>query len=207
MWKTIQVFITPFYISNAEICYYKNIIKKLQCANITSMKNNYKLRYCVILNLILFLIILFVVMICKDNNNYYMTYGPNENLYVLSIKINTPQKYIFLQFFLLFVEFSRVFTNEIASPILGFNIYNPDKKIITEFTKNELQLLANMMWLINSLTGAIFVMITISQIDIAILRTVYSEMTTIITIRMLLNEKKFICENNVEPIELEQLNV
>jgi hypothetical protein len=59
-----------------------------------------------------------------------MTYGPNDNLYVLSIKINTQQKYIFLQFFLLFVEFSRVFTNEIASPILGFNIYNPDKKII-----------------------------------------------------------------------------
>ena len=126
---------------------------------------------------------------------------------ILSIKINTPQKYICLQFFLLFVEFSRVFTNEIASPILGFNIYNPDKKIITEFTKNELQLLANMMWLINSLTNSLFVMITISQIDIAILRTVYSEMTTIITIRMLLNEKKFICEDNIEPIELEELNL
>jgi len=64
-----------------------------------------------------------------------------------------------------------------------------------------------MMWLINSLTNSLFVMITISQIDIAILRTLYSEMTTIITIRMLLNEKKFICEDNVEPIELEQLNV
>jgi len=171
------------------------------------MKNNYKLRYCVILNFILFFIILFVILICKDNNNYYMTYGPNDNLYVLSIKINTQQKYIFLQFFLLFVEFSRVFTNEIASPILGFNIYNPDKKIITEFTKNELQLLANMMWLINSLTKSLFVMITISQIDIAILRTIYSEITTIITIRMLLNEKKFIYEDNVEPIELDNLNV
>lgn len=171
------------------------------------MKNNYKLRYCVILNFILFFIILFVILICKNNNNYYMTYGPNDNLYVLSIKINTQQKYIFLQFFLLFVEFSRVFTNEIASPILGFNIYNPDKKIITEFTKNELQLLANMMWLINSLTKSLFVMITISQIDIAILRTIYSEITTIITIRMLLNEKKFIYEDNVEPIELDNLNV
>ena len=171
------------------------------------MKNNYKLRYCVILNFILFFIILFVILICKDNNNYYMTYGPNDNLYVLSIKINTHQKYIFLQFFLLFVEFSRVFTNEIASPILGFNIYNPDKKIITEFTKNELQLLANMMWLINSLTNSLFVMITISQIDIAILRTIYSEFTTIITIRMLLNEKKFIYEDNVDPRELDNLNV
>ena len=42
------------------------------------MKNNYKLRYCVILNFILFFIILFVILICKDNNNYYMTYGPND---------------------------------------------------------------------------------------------------------------------------------
>jgi hypothetical protein len=134
-----------------------------------------------------------------------MTYGPNDNLYVLSIKINTPQKYIYLQVFLLFVEFSRVFTNEIASPILGFNIYNPDKKVITEFTKNELQLLANTMWLINSLTTSLFVMITISQIDIAILRTIYSEITTIITIRILLNEKKFICEETIETIELEPL--
>ena len=171
------------------------------------MKNNYKFRYCVILNFILFFIILFVILIWKDHNNYYRTYGPNDNLDVLSIKINTQPKYIFLQFFWLFVEFSRVFTNEIASPILGFNIYNPDKKIITEFTKNELQLLANMMWLINSLTKSLFVMITISQIDIAILRTIYSEITTIITIRMLLNEKKFIYEDNVEPIELDNLNV
>jgi len=160
------------------------------------MKNNYKLRYCVVLNFILFLIILFAILICKDDNNYYMTYGPNDNLYVLSIKINTPQKYIFLQFFLLFVEFSRVFTNEIASPILAFNIYNPDKTTITEFTKNELQLLANIMWLINSLTSALFVLITISQFDIAILRIIYSEITTIFTIRLLLNEKEFTNEKN-----------
>ena len=27
-------------------------------------------------------------------------------------------------------------------PVLGFSIYNPDKKVITEFTKNELQFYA-----------------------------------------------------------------
>lgn len=173
-------------------------------------KNNYKLRYCVFINFILFLIILTVVLICKDNSNYYMSYGPNENLYVLSIKINTYQKYITLQIFLLSIEVSRVFINEIANPILEFNIYNPDKKVITEFTKNELQILSNTMWLINSLTNAFFVMITISQIDIAIFRIIYSEITTIFTIRMLLNEKEFINENKVdliELIELEKLNV
>lgn len=162
------------------------------------MKNTYKLRYCVIINFILFLFILFVVLICKDDTNYYMTYGPNENLYVLSIKINTVKKYIILQLFLLSIEVSRVFINEIANPILEFNIYNPDKKVITEFTKNELQILSNTMWLINSLTNAFFVMITISQIDIAIFRIIYSEITTIFTIRMLLNEKQFINDNTSE---------
>lgn len=79
---------------------------------------------------------------------------------------------------------------------MGFNIYNPDKKVITEFTKNELQIMANCMWFINSLIGALSIMVTISQLDIAILRVVYAELTSIYTIRMLLNEKEFINEYN-----------
>lgn len=76
---------------------------------------------------------------------------PNNNLYIMSVKINTKIRYLFLQVFLCLSEIVRVIVNEIASPILGFNIYNPDKKIITEFSKNELQIMANCMWTINSL--------------------------------------------------------
>ncbi len=62
------------------------------------------------------------------------------------------------------------------------------------------------MWFINSLTNSLFVMITISQIDIAILRILYSEITTIFTIRMLLNEKEFVYERVVhDDIELDNL--
>ena len=49
------------------------------------MKNNYRLRYCVFVNFLLFLIILLVMLTYKDDNNYYLMYGPNDNLYVLSI--------------------------------------------------------------------------------------------------------------------------
>ena len=153
------------------------------------MKNNFRLKYCVFINFLLFIfIVITVVIFNNNNNNNYFKYGPND--------INTIDKYLYLQLFLCFVEISRAWTNEIASPILGFNIYNPDKKIIKEFTKNELQLLANIMWLINSLTNALFILITISQIDIAILRILYSEITTIFTIRLLLNDKTFIVEND-----------
>ena len=161
------------------------------------MKNNFRLKYCVFINFLLFIfIVITVVIFNNNNNNNYFKYGPNDDLDILGIKINTIDKYLYLQLFLCFVEISRAWTNEIASPILGFNIYNPDKKIIKEFTKNELQLLANIMWLINSLTNALFILITISQIDIAILRILYSEITTIFTIRLLLNDKTFIVEND-----------
>ena len=182
------------------------------------MKTNLKLKYCVLLNFILFIFVLSVVLLFKDEEHSYMKYGPNDNLYVLSIKINTTKKYMYLQLFLMIVEASTVFMNEIAGPILGFSIYNPDKKIITEFTKNELQILANLMWLINNLLRGLFVMITISQIDIAILKILYSEATSIFTIRLLLNDKKFISEKSNknddnddgekdnEQIELEHLN-
>jgi hypothetical protein len=96
-----------------------------------------------------------------------------------------------------------VFINEIANHILGFSIYNPDKKVINDFSKNELQLLANTMWFINGLIGTLFVMVTISQIDIALLRTLYSDVTTIFTIRMLLNEKEFEYDKSNDNNEIE----
>ena len=113
---------------------------------------------------------------------------------------------LFMEFSRVFMEFSRVFINEIASPLLAFSIYNPDKKIITDFTKNELQLLANLLWLINSLISTLFIMISITQIDIAVLRVIYSEITTIITIRLLLNEKEFINENDLSKNLLQNYN-
>ena len=103
------------------------------------MKNNFRLKCCVFINFLLFIfIVITVVIFNNNNNNNYFKYGPNDDLDILGIKINTIDKYLYLQLFLCFVEISRAWTNEIASPILGFNIYNPDKKIIKEFTKNEL---------------------------------------------------------------------
>ena len=87
-------------------------------------------------------------------------------------------------------------------PVVGFNIYNPDKKVITEFTKNELQFFGNMMFLTSSLRYIFEVMITITQIDIAIYSVIISEITTIFTIRMLLNEKRFTKNKDEYMLEL-----
>ena len=158
--------------------------------------NNRRLKYCIIANFTLLCIISLLIMFMRETDDTYFRIGPNDNLSIMSVKINTNYRYLLLQILLAFIEIIRVIVNEIASPILGFNIYNPDKKVITEFTKNELQIMANCMWCINSLIGALSIMVTISQLDIAILRVVYAELTSIYTIRMLLNEKEFINEYN-----------
>lgn len=146
---------------------------------------------CIIMNAILFGIVLTFVIVFKDAGNSYLRVGPHPDLIVLGVKINNITKYMLLQFFLAFVQVTSVYINEIASPILGFNIYNPDKKVITEFSRLELQLFANSMWILNSLRSVMFVVVSISQIDIALLQVLYGELTSFYTIRMLLLEKIF----------------
>jgi hypothetical protein len=86
---------------------------------------------------------------------------------------------------------------------LGFNIYNPDKKIITEFSRLELQFYANSMWILNSLRKVMFVVISISQIDIALLQVLYGEVTSFYTIRLLLLEKQFPEDSIVDSNDIE----
>ena len=161
------------------------------------MQTKIKLRYCVAIHCVVFVVIVVVINVCKDGQSNYLNYGPNEQLHVLSVKIDSMTKYVYLQLFLICIECARVFASEIGCPIIGFNVYNPDKKVITEFSKNELQFLANVMWFASNMTTGLFVMITISQIDVALLRILYSEAMSMITIRILLNEKQFtVCKLN-----------
>jgi len=155
------------------------------------MKNiNAKLKWCVISNCVL-LIIISTSMFIFGEKTLYWNIGPNEHLEIVSIKINTKKKYYILLGVIAILKISENIIGEIAHPIIGFNIYNPDKKIITHFTKNELQLYGNIMYFVDSIKSLCLVIISISQIDIAFWSIFVREITSIFMIRYLLNEKKF----------------
>jgi hypothetical protein len=94
-------------------------------------------------------------------------YGPSKDLIVISVEIDTWKKWILLNIFIWLVKGCDVMVNEIGSPILGFRVYNPDKKIIDDFTKNQLNFLANAMWFVNGFRTILMAVITITQVDIA----------------------------------------
>tara|TARA_B100000424_G_scaffold257058_1_gene237626 strand:- start:196 stop:732 length:537 start_codon:yes stop_codon:yes gene_type:complete len=159
---------------------------------------NKKLKICVLSNLLLLAFVITLILIFRDDNSTYLRWGPQQDLIIISVAINDMTKYFLLLGVIAIIKISDVVIAEIASPIIGFNIYNPDKKVITEFTKNELQFYGNSMYLIDAIKAVLLIMVNISQIDIALWGVIVSESTSLFTIRMLLNEKEFKLNNDSE---------
>tara|TARA_Y100000741_G_scaffold281829_1_gene221619 strand:- start:3075 stop:3587 length:513 start_codon:yes stop_codon:yes gene_type:complete len=158
------------------------------------MENRNKLKWCSIIYFI-FLSIIIIIVFCFQSYDKYFRYGvPDEGqepLVVLSVKIDNYYKYMCVLGLIAGIRIIKVTVSEITDPILSFTIYNPDKKNIVDFTKNELQFYANFLYLIGSIRYVFTLMITITQIDLALFSVLVGEITSLFTIRMLLNEKTF----------------
>jgi len=166
-----------------------------------TMNTRNQMIMCVIANALLLLVISAFVIGLADHDSGYYNAGPSKNLIVISVKINTWGRYMVLLLMIGIMDTVDVLVNELATPILGFNVYNPDKKVITEFSKNELQFLANLMFLINQLRFTFSMMVSFTQIDLTLFRSFLGSLVSVYTIRMLLNKKTF----TTESYELESL--
>ena len=122
----------------------------------------------------------------------YFRFGPNDDFIFISVQIDTAQKYCSLLTLIFVNDVIRVIIQEFGSPVLFMNVYNPDKKEITEFSKLQLYFYANSMFLLNNIRYIFTVLINVTQIDIALFSVLVEEIIVIFTIKMLLDEKKFI---------------
>jgi len=156
-----------------------------------------KIRLCIVGNALTVLMVVLPVCLLSESGDYFR-FGPSDDFVLISIKINTKAKYLTVLVCIAVINVIRVISEEIGGPILGFNIYNPDKKVITDFTKCELQMYGNSMFMLSGLRNIFITLITITQFDIALWSLLVSECAALFTIRMLLNEKKFTTYEEVE---------
>jgi hypothetical protein len=150
-----------------------------------------KLWYCLLGNAATLLFSASLVAAFRDASSTYFRFGPQPDLLLVSVPLHTWGRWWTALAMIGILRIGEVIVNEIGSPILGFNVYNPDKKVITDFTKNELNFLANAMWFINGVRSVFTVIVSISQMDLALCSVVISEIASIFTVRILLNEKEF----------------
>lgn len=178
-------------------------VKKLSTSQyLKHMNQRTKIIACLIGNFFIFCIVTSFCLIKGESSKYYF-FGPSDDLVIVSIKINTWTRYILLLLIITIMDAFKVIVEEIGMPILDFSIYNPDKKVIIEFGKVELQIYGNLMFLFSSLRNVFSILIIVSQIDISIFSVIVDNVTTIFTIRLLLNEKTFAKqEENTEYIFL-----
>tara|TARA_B100001778_G_C18573321_1_gene623700 strand:+ start:707 stop:1222 length:516 start_codon:yes stop_codon:yes gene_type:complete len=169
------------------------------------MKQLNKIRLCLILNVSLLIFISFFITFFAGNSKYFR-FGPNEDFIFISVPINTYNRYTFLLVLISFNDIIKVLVGEIGEPVLIFNVYNPDKKIITEFTKTQLLFYANSMFFVSNTRRVFEVLINVTQIDIAIFSIIVEQLISICTVCFLISEKKFdkdgsiISNTNIEMI-------
>ncbi len=154
------------------------------------MKKIFKLKYCLFGNIFILFLIMLSVYFFKETSPYW-TFGPNNNLEVMYIKIDNIFKYISLLFLITIINIGKAYNDEIVMPIIYFNIYNPDKRIINEFTKFQLQFYSNSLYIINNIRKIFIIMFIISQFDIALFSVLISALAQIYTKNLLLEEKRF----------------
>ena len=164
----------------------------------TGKKVNNRLKLCVFSNFLVLLFIIFLIVEFDDSDSKYWRFGPFDDLIIVSVKVDTWLKYWLLVMIVAILKITQCFISEIAHPIIGFRIYNPDLHVVKDFTKNELQFYGNSMYLIDAIRSALMIVMSITQVDIALWGVLFAEGASIFTIRMLLNEKSFESSNYKE---------
>jgi hypothetical protein len=172
-----------------DLNYY--LITKKELEHMTPQQ---RLKICIVGQLLLLISVIIPTVILANKQSTYYRFGPNDDLIIISVKINTWSRYGILLVYVLIFRICKVFITELGMPILNFNIYDPNKKEIEGFTRTELQVQANLMYMMNAIIYALTLQLSIIQIDIAVISGIFSEMASIPTIHILLKDKEFVDE-------------
>jgi len=155
------------------------------------MKLKEQLKLCIIGSAVLTIITLIFTTVFAEDKGWF-SFGPSTHLSIAGVVIDTREKYSVLVIVVVLNSVIDMVISEFAQPILGFNIYNPDKKLITDFkSKRELQLLATLYWSFNNLRSVFTNLISITQVDLALIKWFVLEITAVYTINILLSKKRF----------------
>ena len=113
------------------------------------MRQLVKVRVCLVLNVLLLSIVLGAVLGFATDSPYFR-FGPSNDFVLISVAIDTMERYVALLGLISCMNCIKVLVAELGEPVLVFNVYNPDKTRITEFTRTQLLVYANAMFFVSN---------------------------------------------------------
>ena len=167
------------------------------------MNKIFILKLCVAVNMIFLAIFVACFFIFNNGQSTYFRIGWSDNFLFVSMYINTPQRYFTLCFFIVTLNISEIFLNDVAYPLINFSTYNPYKLEIYDFTQSELEFYSNIIYFVQNAKRLLQIATAVSQIDLAFITLLSSQASIFFVIRYLLNKKRFLtgeqcCDENEE---------
>ena len=104
--------------------------------------------------------------------------------------INTASKYFAFCGFIVIFECFRSINDNIAGPLIQFSTYNPYKREVSDFSRYELELYSNAVIFIQISKKLLQIFIILSQVDIALISLLSSQLSASYAINYLLNQKR-----------------
>ena len=149
-----------------------------------------KVQVCLGLNVALLSIIISSVISLGKKSKYFRM-GWSDDFVLVGVRIDTELKYMMLVCLIAVMNAIKVIVSELGEPVLIFNVYNPDKKIVTDFTRVELLLYANLFFFVSNTRRVFDVLITVTQFDVALISIVIEQLISMGTVYLLVREKRF----------------
>ncbi len=144
-----------------------------------------------LINLLALVVVVVLVIAFGHSDNGYLRFLWNDDLAIMGVAIDTWQAYVVLLLAISIVVVCDTLVSELGTPVLNFIVYNPDKECIPEFGKNELLWCTVGMFAMRDIRRVITVLLSISQIDIALFSIFISKAVTVLTVNHLLEKKRF----------------
>ena len=158
------------------------------------------LTLCVGANLLLTTFLCVFIPILGSGGSYFR-WGPNTELVVISVRIDTFTMYIGLVVFFVAINSVKMIVQHLGWSILGFTTFNPDYLDVYGFNSmTELNVLTNLMQISDSLRWVFEVVVATRQIDLALWGVFGAEFTGFFVVRYMLRKKRFhkLIENDEE---------
>jgi hypothetical protein len=149
-----------------------------------------KLWVCIRINLF---VILIGVLICLIHGDFSrVNIGPRDDLYIIGVQVNNYYLYTVFAIYTMMMQIALLFTEEFALAVIEFTVYNPQCDAIEGFEKIEMIFLTIIVFVTKGALKVLKIYMVTESLDSILLLFFAEESITVITVRLLVEPKKFI---------------
>lgn len=131
---------------------------------------------------------IFIAFINKNKNNPFFNFGPNDNLTIFYIKINTAGKYIVVIFYTLISTIVRTLQSEVMTPWIIQSIQNEGEK--TEYARKYAYEIVIIDGIYRWFDWFMYMNILLTQFDMMLMEVIGNLFISYITTYYYLNHDK-----------------